>query len=229
MAKNHTELGKKLPALKSIVGPKALLKDLYFTLKTFSYLPNVSKRHSYDPYLESKESLNGDHSEAVDILASQDISLGQLTDVYMASKLLGYEGHEKLLEILGLINVGVPDALNFATDLTAFFEENCKTDILSEKAKANMDLGRILQSAEYYLVKSGLFYYPQQTNHKEPVENGYTKTNGATEKPSKKKPVHSEQRVNGNHDPDHDQFGSGSRLFENRCYREEFGYFEQRS
>ena len=157
MAKNQNELAKKLPALKSVVGPKALLKDLYFKLKTFGYMPNISKRNSYDPYLESKEPTNRDHSEAVDILSSQDISLGQLTDIYMASKLLGFEGHEKLLDILAVIKVGVPDPLNFAMDLTAFFEENCKSEILSKKASAKNDVKTMLKAAEGYIVKSGLF------------------------------------------------------------------------
>ena len=164
MAKNQNELAKKLPALKSVVGPKALLKDLYFTLKTFGYLPNIQKRNSFDPYLESKEPANGDHSEAVDILSSQDIGLGQLTDIYMASKLLGFEGHEKLLDILAVIKVGVPDPLNFAMDLTAFFEENCKSEILSEKASAKQDVKTMLKAAERYIVKSGLFGYDQSNS-----------------------------------------------------------------
>ena len=156
MTKNLKDLGKKIPALKSIVGPKALLKDLSFSLKTFSYMPNVPKRNTFDPYLDTKETLNGDHSETVDILASQDISLEQLTDLYMASKLLGYEGHEKLLDILSIMQVGVPDALNFATDLTAFFEENCKAEVMAEKSKAQNIQG-LLIIAQKYLIKSQLF------------------------------------------------------------------------
>ena len=112
--------------------------------------------------MESKEPTNGDHSEAVDILSSQDISLGQLTDIYMASKLLGFEGHEKLLDILAVIKVGVPDPLNFAMDLTAFFEENCKSEILSKKASAKNDVKTMLKAAEGYIVKSGLFRQDNQ-------------------------------------------------------------------
>ena len=77
----------------------------------------------------------------------------------MASKLLGFEGHEKLLDILAVIKVGVPDPLNFAMDLTAFFEENCKSEILSEKASAKNDVKTMLKAAERYIVKSGLFGY----------------------------------------------------------------------
>ena len=171
MAKNQNELAKKLPALKSVVGPKALLKDLYFTLKTFGYMPNIPKRNSFDPYLESKEPANGDHSEAVDILSSQDITLGQLTDIYMASKLLGFEGHEKLLDILAVIKVGVPDPLNFAMDLTAFFEENCKSEILSEKASAKNDVKTMLKAAERYIVKSGLFGYDMTNSSSSKQDN----------------------------------------------------------
>ena len=151
-------MAEKLPTLKSVVGPKALLKDLCFALKTFSYMPNLCKGNSsYDPYLKSKEVLNGDHTEAVDILSSQDITLEQLTDIFMASKLLGFEGHEKLIDILSTIKVGVPDPLNFAMDLTAFFEENCKKDIYTMKNKAQNDPKAILKTAENLIVKSGLW------------------------------------------------------------------------
>jgi len=74
----------------------------------------------------------------------------------MASKLLGYEGHEKLLDILSIMQVGVPDALNFATDLTAFFEENCKAEVMAEKSKAQNIQG-LLIIAQKYLIKSQLF------------------------------------------------------------------------
>lgn len=170
MAKNLTELAAKLPALKSIVGPKAVLKDLYFKLKTFSYLPNSYKRNTFDPYLESKESLNGDHSEAVDVLSSMGIDLCQLTDLYMASKLLGFEGHEKIIDILATAKVGVPDPLNFALDLTSFFDENCKKDVLAVKSKAKNDIKMVLKSAENYILKSGLFK----------VEFKVEKANGST-------------------------------------------------
>ena len=172
MAQNLSEVGLKLPALKSVVGPKALLKDLYFTLKTFSYMPNMYKRNSYDPYLESKESLNGDHSEAVDILASQDIGLNQLTDVYMASKLLGFEGHEKLIDILATLKVGVPDPLNFAADLTAFFEENCKKEVLVIKTKAKNDVKAVLNAAEALISRSALFLTQRPASAPSATGNG---------------------------------------------------------
>ena len=166
--KNYSRLSGTFPALKSIVGPKATLKNLYFSNdKTFSYLSNVYKRNTYDPYLESKETLSGDHSEAVDILASKDIGLDQLTALFMASKLLGYEGHEKLFDILATINVGVPDPINFATDLTAFFDDNCKKEVQNIKIKAKNDTKQLLKYAESYLNKSGLCFDPVATAAKE--------------------------------------------------------------
>ena len=207
MAKNQNELAKKLPALKSVVGPKALLKDLYFTLKTFGYMPNIPKRNSFDPYLESKEPANGDHSEAVDILSSQDITLGQLTDIYMASKLLGFEGHEKLLDILAVIKVGVPDPLNFAMDLTAFFEENCKSEILSEKASAKNDVKTMLKAAERYIVKSGLFGYDMTTNSSSSSNNSKQQDNNSFGK-HKQQNTSSEQ--NHLHTVNHNQLPNGN-------------------
>ena len=44
----------------------------------------------------------------------------------MASKLLGFKGHEKLVDIIATAKVGFPDPMAFALDLTAFFEDNCK-------------------------------------------------------------------------------------------------------
>ena len=162
MFKNYSKLSATFPALKSIVGPKATLKNLYFSNdKTFSYLSNVYKRNTYDPYLESKEALSGDHSEAVDILASKDIGLDQLTALFMASKLLGFDGHEKLFDILATVNVGVPDPINFALDLTAFFDDNCKKEVQNIKVKSKNDIKQLLQYAESYLVKSGLYFDPK--------------------------------------------------------------------
>ena len=46
--------------------------------------------------------------------------------LFMASKLLGYKGHEKLVDIIATSKVGFPDPIAFAMDLTAFFEDNCK-------------------------------------------------------------------------------------------------------
>ena len=61
-----------------------------------------------------------------DILASLGFSLSRLMALFMASKLLGYKGHEKLVDIIATSKVGFPDPIAFAMDLTAFFEDNCK-------------------------------------------------------------------------------------------------------
>ena len=183
MFKNYSRLSGTFPALKSIVGPKATLKNLYFSNdKTFSYMSNSFKRNTYDPYLESKEALSGDHSEAVDILASKDIGLDQLTAVFMASKLLGFEGHEKLFDILATINVGVPDPINFALDLTAFFDDNCKKEVQNIKTKAKNDTKQLLKYAESYLNKSGLYIDPTPTPAKESTSSPMASTS-VTKKP----------------------------------------------
>ena len=193
--KNYSKLSATFPALKSIVGPKATLKNLYFSNdKTFSYLSNVYKRNTYDPYLESRETLNGDHSEAVDILASKDIGLDQLTALFMASKILGFDGHEKLFDILATINVGVPDPINFALDLTAFFDDNCKKEVQNIKIKAKNDTKQLLQYAESYLIKSGLYFDP------EPIKSETPQQQIASSLKNQVKSEYNHEVVNGNGD-----------------------------
>ena len=52
--------------------------------------------------------------------------MSRLMALFMASKLLGFKGHEKLVDIIATAKVGFPDPMAFALDLTAFFEDNCK-------------------------------------------------------------------------------------------------------
>ena len=119
----------------------------------------------------------------------------------MASKLLGFEGHEKLLDILAVIKVGVPDPLNFAMDLTAFFEENCKSEILSEKASAKNDVKTMLKAAERYIVKSGLFGYDMTNSSSSKQDNnsfGKHKQQNTSSEQNHQHTVNHNQLPNGN-------------------------------
>ena len=129
MEQNLSELSRTFPAFKATKGRKAIFRDVYFTRKSYSYIPDEERRISFELYSESKH-LNGDNSEALDILASLGFSLSRLMALFMASKLLGFKGHEKLVDIIATAKVGFPDPMGFAMDLTAFFEDNCKIGMI---------------------------------------------------------------------------------------------------
>ena len=82
---------------------------------------------------------------------------------------------------MATINVGVPDPINFAYDLTAFFDDNCKKEVQNIKLKAKNDTKQLLQYAESYLFKSGLYFDSEAkseitqitSNSKNPLKSDY--------------------------------------------------------
>ena len=64
MEQNLSELSRTFHAFKSKKGRKAIFRDVYFTRKSYSYIPDEGRRISFELYSESKH-LNGDNSEAI--------------------------------------------------------------------------------------------------------------------------------------------------------------------
>ena len=60
MEQNYAELSRTFPTFKTRDGRKAIFRDVYFTKKCYSYIPDEGRRISFELYSESKH-LNGDN------------------------------------------------------------------------------------------------------------------------------------------------------------------------